>query len=314
MKLASENQLEPSQGTVLRPGDLRNSTPTYSTAGMIRDFKEIIKPRISTMVLLTVWAGSVLTPVQSAEAMGWLHAMIGTLLVAASGSAVNQYLERYSDFLMPRTKNRPLPSGSLSAPTVVTFAAVSLGAGMGYMLLTVHWVSTGICFATWVLYGYVYTMTKPKTPWNTAIGAIPGATPVLIGACANDGSVGPLAWILFWVLCLWQIPHFMAIAWKYRQEYADGGLKMLTVIEPTGLHAGYAAVGCSVLIMLVSFLGYFWVSSGIVYLAITGVIGLAYLWFSIKFLQDRNLITAKHLLRISLLHLPIQMVALIACR
>jgi len=169
---------------------------------MIKDFKEIIKPRISTMVLLTVWAGSVLTPTDSPGTLVWLHAMIGTLLVAASGSAVNQYIERYSDFLMPRTKNRPLPSGSLTPTTVMTFAAVTLGAGMGYMLLTVSWTSTAICFATWILYGYVYTMTKPKTAWNTAIGAITrlrdmGIEPFLI----SSSLLGVLAQRLVRTLC-----------------------------------------------------------------------------------------------------------------
>ncbi len=279
---------------------------------IVKSFVEIIKPRISTMVLLTVWAGSV----ASGWAFGnlaWLHAMVGTLLVAASGSAMNQYLERYSDFFMPRTSKRPLPAGRLTATEVAVFAAVTLGIGMAYLFATVHWVSAMWCLSTWVMYVFVYTLSKPLTAWNTAVGAFPGAMPVLVGASAAEGTIGPLSWILFSILLLWQFPHFMAIAWKYRADYAEGGLKMVTVTDPTGRQAGWIAVGVSAALLLVALSAVFWLTYVAIYVVISIVLGSVYFWRSLQFLQDRNDQTARSLLLFSLLHLPVQMIALIFC-
>lgn len=278
----------------------------------ISSLVEIVKPRISVMVLFTVWAGAVAGGWAS-EHWLWLHAMLGTALVAASGSAFNQYLERYSDFFMPRTAGRPLPGGRLSATQVVVFGAVTLGAGLAYLAATVHWSSVLWCFATWVCYVWIYTPAKPRTAWNTAIGAFPGAMPVLVGATALNGSITWLSWILFAILYLWQFPHFMAIAWKYRDDYAAGGLKMLTVTDPSGRRAGQLAVATAVVLLLVSLAAGFWLSHQVIYLVLTSVIGGLYLWRSIRFLRDRNDQTARGLLKYSLLHLPIQMCTLLSC-
>lgn len=275
-------------------------------------YMQIAKPRISSMVLFTVWAGSVASGWASAH-FEWLHAMVGTLLVAASGSAVNQYLERYSDFFMKRTSQRPLPGGKLSAPEVASFAAVTLGVGVAYLLATVHPVATGICVATWVLYAFVYTLSKPLTVWNTFIGAFPGAMPVLVGAAAFDGAIQPLSWILFLILFWWQFPHFMAIAWKYRHDYAQGGLKMITVTDPTGRVAGLIAIGVSVVLLLTSLLAVFWLSNPILYAIVSLVLGGGYTWYSWKFYQTRDDRTSRPLLLASLVYLPLQMTALLCC-
>lgn len=278
----------------------------------ISSFMEIVKPRISAMVLFTVFAGSVAGGWVSTSWV-WIHAMVGTALVAASGSAFNQYLERYSDFFMNRTSDRPLPGGRLSAPQVATFGGVTMGVGLAYLGATVHWTSVLWCLMTWVCYVWVYTPLKPRTAWNTAIGAFPGATPVLIGASALDGQIGLLSWLLFGVLYLWQFPHFMAIAWKYRQDYAEGGLKMLTVTDPTGKQAGQLAVATAIALLILALVATPWLSWPIAYAVVTLVFCGLYLFRSWKFYQDRNLETARKLLHISLIHLPIQMVALLIC-
>lgn len=279
---------------------------------MMRSFLEIAKPRISTMVLFTVWAGSVASGWAGAN-FAWVHAMIGTLLVAASGSAMNQYLERYSDFFMPRTTKRPLPAGRLSASEVVIFAAVTFGSGMGYLLATVHWSAAAWCFATWVLYSFVYTLLKPVTAWNTLIGAFPGAMPVLVGAAAYDGNIQPLSWLLFAILLLWQFPHFMAIAWKYRSDYAEAKLQMVTVTDPSGRQAGLIAVVTAAVLLLVSLIAVVWLASPVLYAGISLGLGGMYLWRSLQFYTDTNNFSARKLLLFSLLYLPLQMVALLVC-
>jgi heme o synthase len=292
--------------------DMTPRVAVASQSERLKSYLQIAKPRISTMVLFTVWAGSVASGWAGRE-WTWLHAMIGTLLIAASGSAVNQYLERYSDFFMKRTAQRPLPGGKLSAPEVAVFAAVTLGMGLAYLMATVHPLATAICFATWVLYAFVYTLLKPRTVWNTFIGAFPGAMPVLVGAAAWDGSIGPLAWVLFFILFWWQFPHFMAIAWKYRQDYADGGLQMITVTEPTGRTAGLISVGVAGILLLTSCVAMLWLANPLVYFA--GSIGLGgmYLWSAYRFLRTRETATARGLLLSSLIYLPLQMLLLLIC-
>lgn len=280
--------------------------------GRLSSYMQIAKPRISSMVLFTIWAGSVASGWASAH-WEWLHAMIGTLLVAASGSAVNQYLERYTDYFMKRTSQRPLPGGTLSAPEVAAFAAVTFGVGVAYLLATVHPVATGICVTTWVLYSFVYTLSKPLTVWNTFIGAFPGAMPVLIGAAAFDGVIQPLSWILFLILFWWQFPHFMAIAWKYRQDYQQGGLKMITVTDPTGRVAGLIAVSVSVTLLLTSLVAVVWLSNPVIYAIASLALGGVYVWYSWKFYQVRDDRTSRPLLLSSLVYLPLQMIALLCC-
>ncbi len=290
-------------------------TPTEQTlasSGRVTSYLQIAKPRISTMVLFTVWAGSVASGWASTH-WEWLHAMIGTLLIAASGSAVNQYLERHSDYFMKRTSQRPLPGGKLSAPEVATFASVTLGIGIAYLLATVHPVAAAICMLTWILYAFIYTLLKPMTVWNTFVGAFPGAMPVLVGAAAYDGTIGPLSWVLFLILFWWQFPHFMAIAWKYRHDYADGGLKMITVTEPSGRIAGLVSIGTAFVLLLTSLVATFWLSYTVPYVVASLLLGGVYLWYSWKFYRVRTDATARPLLLSSLVYLPLQMLLLLAC-
>jgi protoheme IX farnesyltransferase len=272
------------------------------------------------MVLFTFVVAAVLaanaagTGVSIASMLG---ALLGMFLIAASGNAMNMYLERYSDFLMPRTANRPLPAQKLSATEVALFAAVSFGIGTTVLFRLVNW-ETAVCgVANWILYAFIYTPLKTKHWSNTEIGAVAGAMPVLMGSLATTGSVGLIGWSFFAVLFFWQFPHFMAIAWKYRDQYRSGGLKMITVTEPTGTAAGRKAVLTAVLLILVSLLPAFCVRSGfhVALLVVPSLIlGFYYLKASVVFRRDRNLDTARSLLRVSLLYLPLYMLTLIiAC-
>ena len=289
-------------------------------ASKIRDYVELCKPRIAFMVVLTVYVGGLLSGI-GADIWTLTSAAIGVLLVAASGCAMNQYLERYTDFMMPRTANRPLPGGRLSANETVTFGTITLAIGLTLMFALCNWQVGALGLLTWFLYVWVYTPLKGKTIYNTMIGAVPGAMPVIIGAAAMEGGISVSAWTFFAVLCIWQFPHFMSIAWLYRKDYADGNLKMVTVTDPTGYWAGVWAVGFGALLIPISLLPAIFVDGipGRVLVVLAGLIlGVWFLIASIRFaaiLRTTHDITAdrvaRKLLRVSLMYLPLYMFALV---
>ena len=282
----------------------------------VQAYVELTKMRISVMVLVTFVVAAAL----AAEGMPSLSIMfwgsVGMMFVCASGNAMNMFLERYSDFLMPRTANRPLPAQKLSASEVAIFGAATIGIGTAILLLTVNW-QTALCgFLNWVLYVAIYTPMKRKTWFNTEVGAVAGAMPILMGSLATTTppSIPLVVWAFFGVLFLWQFPHFMAIAWKYRHQYEAGGLQMLTVIDPTGKRAGRKAVVTAVLLIIVSLIPLVDCPTyiqGAVLIAASVWLGWRYLHASILFNAEPNDATARTLMMKSLLYLPLYMLALI---
>ena len=213
---------------------------------MLADVSRLVRPRIAVMVLATVVAAAWITGGRPAEPGRLLVLLVGTALVASSSSVANQILERHADRLMRRTAARPLAAGRLSVPVAWGITAATLVAGGGLCWVASGWQPTAAAVATWLIYVLVYTPLKRITPLNTAVGAVAGALPVAIGWLAADGPAhfaagdarGALAVAaLATVLYLWQFPHFMAIAWLYRAQYAAAGMRMLTVVDPTGLRA-----------------------------------------------------------------------------
>lgn len=283
----------------------QSQTPVATSK--LRDFIVLTKPRISVMVLFTVAAaGYAASPYQDWYSWGILHAVVGTFLVAASGSALNQYLERWFDGRMKRTAKRPLPTRRLSSMEVVVFGTITISSGLVYLWLTVGITAFLIALTTWVMYVWIYTPLKRVTWWNTLIGAIAGALPIMIGWSATGAPFNALAWSMFGVLFLWQFPHFMAIAWLYREEYARGFMKMLPVIDSTGLSAGIHAVVCALLLIPTSLVPFWVVPECPVWFAVLCfVVNAVYLAYSIYFMAQRNDRTARYLLRSSLLYLPL---------
>jgi protoheme IX farnesyltransferase len=220
------------------------------------DFVELTKPRIGVMVLFTVAIGALLAnqplfprsgvgtpgshagawePVVKLDLVQLLHALIGAALVASGASALNQWLERRSDAQMRRTEKRPLPAGRLTAAEVLCFGSALAVIGLGYMaILMTHPLAAVITAVTLVSYVLIYTPLKRKTTLNTLIGAVPGALPPVIGWTAMTGTLDWTALVLFLIVFFWQIPHFLAIAWMYREDYARAGLKMLPVVDADG--------------------------------------------------------------------------------
>ncbi len=288
-------------------------TPAVRTS-RLRDYVVLTKPRISVMVLATVAAaGYLASTVAPVAPSSVVHALIGTFLIAASGSALNQAIERWLDARMHRTRNRPLPARRLGTNEVVVFGTVTFCIGTVWLATTVGSTAAWLGIGTWVLYVWVYTPLKTRTWTNTIVGAVAGAMPVLIGWYATGAPTHVWIVSLFGGLFLWQFPHFMAIAWKYRREYEQGGMKMLPVVDPTGYWSGIEAVATAAL-LIPTVLAPAWVLEGFVrwgYAVIVLVPTLVYLRAAERFLASRDDGTARRLLRVSLLHLPLTMAAML---
>ena len=271
----------------------------------VADYVDLTKPRISVLVLFTVAAGGLLAAGRSVEWLILLHAVVGTALVAAGASALNQLLERHSDARMRRTENRPLPAGRLQPFEVAVFGTLLALGGVAYLalLLPTPWAAV-VAALTFVGYVFVYTPLKPRTTLNTLVGAVPGAMPPIIGWVAVRGEITTEALTLFLILFLWQIPHFLAIAWIYRADYAQAGLKMLPVVDPRGEKtATRMMIYCLTLIpvsLLPAMLGH----AHVAYLVGAVALGVLFMGSAWQFHRRRSLQAARRVLRMSLLYLP----------
>jgi protoheme IX farnesyltransferase len=289
-----------------RPTPRLAPAPAVETPSRLADYFELTKPRIATMALVTVAVGYLL----GAGAANFrldvlLHTLVGAGLVAAGGSALNHWWERWADARMKRTARRPLPAGRLSSSEVFVFGTSLAVAGMVYLAVAgpnpAAAVAAGLTF---FLYVFVYTPLKPLTAWNTVVGAVPGALPPVIGWCAARGDLTADAAGLFLILFVWQLPHFYSIAWLYRADYARGGMKMLPVVDRAdGFWTGRACAATAGLLVLVATVPYFAGTAGWVYLAGAVPVSLWFLARCLRFAADRTDRTAKRVLRGSLVHL-----------
>lgn len=294
--------------------ELAETRAIEKNSGRAAAFWELTKPRISAMVLISIVVSGVVAASGAPGFWPLLHVAIGMFLVAASGNALNMYLERYTDPLMTRTAHRPLPDRRLSALDVLNFGAITFGAGVSYLLTTLNWQTALAAASTWVLYVLVYTPLKTRTWLNTEIGAVAGALPILCGALATTERLNWQAWGFFLVLLFWQFPHFMAIAWLYREQYAAGGLQMLTVVDPTGRRAGRKAVLTAVATWLCSLVPAAVIapwSAGLVFALLSTAAAALYFFASVQFQRQPSDHTARRLLRVSVLYLPLYMLLLV---
>jgi protoheme IX farnesyltransferase len=243
----------------------------------------------------------------SAEGIDYLRLLnlsVGISLLCSGLSALNQYMERDLDGLMRRTQARPLPAGKLS-PSEAAMFGISLSIiATVYLALLISGLSALLGLATLASYLFIYTPLKTKTTLSTVCGAFPGAMPPLIGWVAARGSISVEAWILFAILFLWQFPHFLAIAWMYRDDYARAGIKMLPVVEPEGKVTGQQIVIYTLLLVPVSLLPVAVGIAGSVYLVGAALLGIGFLFFSAKAAFVRTTWQARRLLLASVLYLP----------
>ncbi|HYG74360.1 MAG TPA: heme o synthase [Planctomycetota bacterium] len=273
----------------------------------VQDCLAIAKPRLSILVLLSVVAGFVLATPAELDLMRLLHAVLGTALVAIGSGALNQVLERKTDALMERTKNRPLATGRMNPGSVLLFGAASSIAGLLYLAVQTNLDTSLLAAVTLLLYVFVYTPLKAVTPLNTLVGAVPGALPPLIGwaAVAETADLNIKAWSLFMILFIWQLPHFLAIAWIYRHDYSRAGLQMWPTVDPDGDVTGRQVVVQSLLLLPLSLLPCVFRLSGPLYLLGAAVLGLAFLAFGINFAVRKTDRAARQLFLASVIYLPL---------
>lgn len=286
--------------------------PVIAEPHRAADLLELTKPRIVTMILIVTTMAAVVAAGWDLQILTVLHLIIGTALVAGSSGVLNQVLEREVDGRMARTRFRPLPDDRIGAFQSSLFGLLLLVAGSAYLAFFLGMVPAAVGLATWLLYVTVYTPLKTRTAWNTTVGAVAGALPMLIGYTAAGGSLADVrGWLLFGVLLWWQYPHFMAIAWMYRYDYGVAGLRMTSVVEPTGRSAGRQAVAGVLLLMLTLVAlvapgswGWGW-SLAVVAVTVPFVVA------SFRFARRPDDLTARRLLRASLFQLPAAMIVLV---
>jgi heme o synthase len=290
----------PARGQVAAPGHTSLGTA----------FSELTKARLTVMVLLTTLTGFFFA---SQGAFGWsrlFHTLLGTTLVAICSSILNQALERDTDALMRRTEHRPFVTHRLPLTETVLSGLVLGAAGLGELAWFVNGLTALLAGITLVIYVLVYTPMKRLTPLNTLIGAIPGALPPLIGATAARGHLCAEGWMLFALLGLWQLPHFYAIAYLYRDDYQAAGLRMVSVGDPAGKRTGIHAVISSLVLLPIALLPSLIGPSGLFYGIVAALLSVGFVAFAIRFARSPSRLTARGLFLASITYLPLVLIAL----
>jgi len=268
-------------------------------------YSELFKARLTFLVLLTTLVGFYIGSPGQVDYLLMLHTILGTALLASGASALNQLWEREYDAKMRRTQDRPLPSGRLQPHFVLALGCTSALLGMLYLAFAVNVQTSLIGACSLATYIFIYTPLKRVTWLNTVVGAVPGALPPLIGWAAARGQVSSEGLTLFGILALWQLPHFLAIAWIYRDEYARAGFKMLPVVDPIGRRTGRQAVLYTLGLVPVSMCPFFLKLAGPVYLFGAVLLGLAFFWCAIQFSRSLTISRARQLFYVSILYLPL---------
>jgi protoheme IX farnesyltransferase len=285
---------------------------TVSSWARTSDFLELTKPRITLLVLTTTLVGFYVGQSGSVPLLLLGHTLLGTALVAGGASAFNMYLERHLDALMKRTSGRPLPSGRLHSREAYLFATAISCAGTLYLYAFVNPLTSQVSAVTFASYLFLYTPLKRRTWLCTLIGAAPGALPAVMGWTAGTGRLAPGAFVLFAIVFLWQLPHFYAIGWMYREDYARAGFPMLAVIDAGGSRTSRQAILYIVSLVLVTVIPTLMGMTGLVYLSGALLLGILFLVYGLTFSRLRNRISAKRLFLASICYLPVLLALMMA--
>ena len=286
-------------------------TPAGAERSRAAVFADLVKARLTALVLLTTFVGFYLGERGSINYLLMFHTLFGTALVAAGAAALNQFLERDYDAKMRRTATRPLPSGELQPATAAIFGGLCSIIGLIYLAVLVNPLTSVVGAVTSVSYLFIYTPLKRVTWLNTLVGAIPGALPPLMGWTAARGELSGEGWALFAILAFWQIPHFMAIAWLYREDYAQAGFVMLPSAEDGGNRTAQQAVSNTIALILASLCPFAFGLNGKIYLIAALVLGAGYLLAAIRFARQLNARRARQLFLASIIYLPLLIAALV---
>ncbi|MGH9971040.1 MAG: heme o synthase [Pyrinomonadaceae bacterium] len=298
----------------LHPGVGEQATYPLTFRERVAAYAELTKPRITFLIVLTSAAGFALATKGKIDYLALTRAMVGIALLSSGIATLNQYMERDLDGLMRRTADRPLPSGKL-----LPWEALLFGVGLTviaeiYLAVLVNPLTALLGLTVIAGYLFGYTPLKTRTSLSTLVGAFPGAVPPLIGWTAATGSLSLEAWVLFAILFLWQFPHFLAIAWMYREDYARAGILMLPVVEPEGRITGQQIVVYTLMLLPVSLLPTALGISGRLYLYGAIILGLLFLYSSIRAAFSQSRQEARKLLLASVLYLPLLFVLMVLDR
>jgi len=285
-----------------------------ATQSRLTDFVALAKPRLNMLVVVSAVAGYVMASGDTRDVWRLVCMIVGTGFVAGGASAFNQIIERGPDALMLRTRLRPMPDGRLPARDAWIFGIVLNVAGLVILALGANLLSAAVAFLTMASYAVVYTPLKRYSSFSTVIGAIPGALPPVIGWTAALDELSQGAWVLFGIVFLWQLPHFLAIAWIYREDYARAGFPMLPVIEPDGGSTARQAVVYALALLPVSLAPTLVGMTGPIYFAGALVLTLVFIALSLKFAATRSIPDARRLFFGSIIYLPLLWMLMIADR
>ncbi len=272
---------------------------------------DLVKARLTALVLLTTFVGFYLGERGTLNYLLMFHALFGTALVASGAAALNQWLERDYDAKMRRTASRPLPSGRMQPATVAIFGGACSVIGLVYLAALVNPLTSVVGAVTSVSYLFIYTPLKRVTWLNTLVGAIPGALPPLMGWTAARNELSGEGWALFAILAFWQIPHFMAIAWLYRDEYAKAGFVMLPNLDATGSRTAQQSVSNTIALLLASLCPFAFHLDGKIYLVAALALGVGYFWCAARFARQLTEQRARQLFLASIIYLPLLIAALV---
>lgn len=301
------DSLDIAQPTDALDGATAAAAESAGWRSLAADLRELTKPRIALMVSLTAATGLVMASPGTAGALDLLllfHTVVGTALVAAGAGALNHVVERDVDARMRRTANRPIPSGRVDPDVGLLWGVLLAVIGIAWLAAAVNLLTAMLGGLTLAGYVFVYTPMKRLSSLATIVGAVPGAVPPMMGWTAARDALDPGAWVLFGILFLWQLPHFLSIAWMFRRDYADGGLPMLPVADPDGRRTGRQAVLYAAALVPVALLPTVLGLTGGVYFAGALVFSLAFLGAAVAFAVVRTDPAARRLLLVSVLYLP----------
>lgn len=291
--------------------EVDNSKNTFALRRFVADLFELVKARLTSLVLLTTAVGFYLGSQSSVDYAALFRVVLGAAAAAAGAAALNQWWERKADALMHRTRMRPLPAGRMRPADALALGLVFSAFGVGYLALVCNALSAILAVITITIYIFGYTPLKRTSTGNTVVGAIPGAIPPVIGWAAARGAIDPGALSLFVILLLWQLPHFFAIAWMYREDYSRAGFRMISSDDLSGERSASQSVFFCILLLILGGLPAFVGIVTFAYLAIELVLGGLFIAVAMRFLRVRTRETARLLFITSIVYLPLLLAALV---
>src|SRR6266481_9859411 len=288
-----------------------NPTVASSRPNFVSDLAELVKARLTLLVLLTTAVGFYLGAEPPINYRALIHTVFGTAAAAAGAAALNQWWERRADALMRRTKTRPIPAGRMAPLQAFVLGAALSVFGVVYLAIICNALSAVLTAITIVIYIFAYTPLKRTSTANTAVGAIPGAIPPMIGWAAARGDIGVGAWSLFVIVFLWQMPHFFAIAWMCREDYSRSGFRMISSDDSSGERSASQSVFFCILLLVLAGLPAFLGIANVLYLVTELVLGGFFIAVAMRFLRMRTPGAARSLFIASIVYLPLLLGALV---